>query len=593
MNRTHYILLAISALILFACKKTVEPTPDTQEGGGPVVLSVVIDSENGAKATLNDNSGSFAFSKDDQIKVYANGVAYTGSTASSSNMGAFTMSEGFPLDQGGLAGFPADIVTGISSSTVTFALPTTYTYSQVGSDNANACKTPVPMVGKYNAPVSGNPMVTLKQAGAVVRFRLTNIKAGSISFTFASNVTGSVTVTPKGPEETQWGDEDGIKGSSLDTPGFVIRVLEVPEVVDGSYIYITLPVPTGTVPDGIIVVNTPDDGSTYTQQDITNGASALNRACGYKIAARPVFVRDPVFMVKDGRYVALAPGNLMAKIDTYDSVNKTATASEWRFQGPFEFVGKGSTTGNYLFYESQSASCEGKWIDMFAWQGEGATVKVHGIVRNTGYTAARYGNSHPVTSYPGCWEVYDSSKDYGEGVSSSDFITISNGGDHKWRMMSATEWTYMLQERTTSTLNDVPNARFARVTIGISNGLLLFPEDIGEKWNTDRMGDFPSSINTTGEYSWGTDTYTPGQYGRMQEVGVMFLPNSGIYYNGFSMDRGYYWTNNSASSGMGEHGWAYRMSVIGNHLYTTAQAHERDIAAAIRLVRDVPAPGTP
>lgn len=593
MKRKVYILLTgLAVFYSVSCNKS-EATAENQcqerdQNQGPVQLVVEIDPE--TKATLNDGTGAFAFSNGDQIKVRANGVTYTGSTASTSNMGAFSMSDGFPLNQGGLVGFPAGIVTGITTSTVTFTLPAAYTYSQVGSDNANTCKTPVPMVGKYDAPDSGNPKVTLKQAGAVVRFRLTNIKAGRVSFTFPTIVTGTVTVTPKGPEEAQWGDGDGILAANLSTSGSTISVTEVPEVEDGSYIYITLPVPTGTVPDGIIVNNTPDDASTYTQQNISNGSSALARAGGYKIAARPIFVRDPVFKVAADRSIVFAPGNMMAKIATFDSVNNIATADEWRFQGPFDFIGNGSATGNYLFYESHSSGCVGKWIDMFAWQGAGVTHKVHGIIRYTTSNNVRYGNADPVTTYPGCWEVYDSSKDYGEGVTSSDFITISNGGDYKWRLMTADEWTYLLTERETSTLGGTENARFARVTIGSSHGLLLFPEDIGKNWETGRMGATPSHINYTGEISWAENSYTTAQYGRMQEVGVLFLPESGIYYNDhWMMDRGFYWTNNSSPTGLsaGSGLFAYRMSVIAESLYTTAQAHVRSIAAAIRLARDI------
>lgn len=570
---------------MFACEKNAGPVSNTQSGVGSKVLSVIIDSENGTKATLADSDGSFRFSSGDAIKVH-NGSAYAGTTSSNSNSGSFTMPDGFEIDRGGIVGFPAELVSGITSSSVTFTLPTTYTYSQVGSDNPNTCRATVPMVGVYGKPDSGYPKVTLKQAGSVVRFKLTNISAGRVSFTFPANVTGQVTLSS--PNPASWGTGDGILAGNLSTGGPTITVTGFPDVADGvEFVYVTLPVPAGTTPDGIIVINTPDAGE-YTQTDLSTGASSLSRAHGYKVSARPFRIREPKFLVAADHYVILAPGNLMGHISAYDADTHSATVDEWRFQGPFEFVGNGSETGNYLFYVSGSSDCVGQWVDMFAWQGTGTSLKVHGVIHLANSSSAYMGDSYYAgqTTYAGCWET----KTGNPSTDLGDYIHIANGDTHTWRMMSADEWTYMLTSRPTSTLNGVNNARFARVRIGTSDGLLLFPEDIGSKWNTTTMGSYPSSINSTGDYSWGTDTYTASQYGRMQEVGVMFLPKSGIYFNGWMMDRGFYWTNNASEKGHQNatgSKYAYRMSVINDHLYTTAEAHERKIAAAVRLARDI------
>lgn len=584
MSKTRCILLAVSVLVMFACEKNAGPVSNTQSGVGSKVLSVIIDSENGTKATLADGNGTFRFTSGDAIKVH-NGTEYTGTTVSNSNSGSFTMPDGFEIDRGGIVGFPAELVSGITSSSVTFTLPTTYTYSQVGSDNPNTCRAMAPMVGVYDAPVSGHPQVTLKQAGSVVRFKLTNIAAGRVSFTFSSKVTGEVTLSS--PNPGSWGAGSGILAGNLSTEGSTITVNGVPDVADGTeYVYITLPVPTGTAPNEILVINTPDDGSiAYRQIDLDTGASALSRAQGRKISARPFHIREPKFLVSADRYAILSPGNLMGHISAYDAETHTAAVDEWRFQGPFDFIGNGSTTGNYLFYNEGSSDCVGEWVDMFAWQGTGSTLPVHGVIlsaSDSAYMGDYY--SEGQTTYTGCWETNATNTE------DPTYIKISNGGSYHWRLMNNTEWTYMLQYRTTSTLNGVENASFARVRIGSSDGLLLFPEDVGSKWNTSTMGAYPSSINSTGSYTWGTDTYTATQYGRMQEVGIMFLPKSGIYYNRWMMDRGFYWTNNASPIGYGKGAtgskYAYRMSVIDDHLYTTAEAHERTIAAAVRLVRD-------
>ena len=615
MKKIIYIMI-FGAAVLFAasCNKYVEPDK-VDEGSG--TLSVTIDQEGAAKATLGDADGVFRFSSGDAIKVHtASSGVFTGTTASTSNSGAFTMADGFPLNQGGVAGFPAGIVTNTTASSIEFMLPTEYNYSQVGSTDPDACLTPVPMVGKYSAPVSGNPQVTLKQAGSVVRFQLRNVKAGTLSFSFATDVTGIVTLDLSSGVPT--GAAQGILAANLTgnaaQKGNTIRVTNVPGVPnEGPAIYITLPVPTGTAPTDVYIVNDPEDASTTRMATVGSGA-ALNRAAGYKIAARPAEPRvNPVFQVAADRYVVLASGNLMARvtgITNYTGTKNVIVASsiaEWRIGGYNEVIGVSAGTGNYEFHFGNTSAFtgEGKWLDLFSWQGNSVAPanRYHGLLSVDVQTTSEFrqeyfGSVAGEDLYENCWTF------------TSD--QIGNGGEgYIWRPLTRAEWHYLLDERTTSAFGGADNARFARVKVGSNYGLLLFPNNIGDPgvWDNVTMGPAPVLINDKGPITWASSVtqYTNSQLTKMSDIGVVFMPVTGYR----SDIENHAWISNSNIGGTespNENGgsWssssydgdvlkAYRMRFYysGVNTCTTegTDAKARQIGRAVRLCRDVDADG--
>ena len=179
----------------------VDPEPTE-----PVTLTAYI-SESGpdavpaTRATLNESTGAFAFSEGDVIMVYNGTGTYTSTGINLDGPTArFTMEEGFEDTGSGLAAFPSEVVSAISTDGVTFQLPDIYEYSRVGSEIvsstgdvatvASAAKVPCPMIASY---VAGQHLY-FKQTAAVVRFRVTSCLAGSLTFTFTTPVTGTVTV---------------------------------------------------------------------------------------------------------------------------------------------------------------------------------------------------------------------------------------------------------------------------------------------------------------------------------------------------------------------------------------------------------------
>ena len=214
------------------------------------------------------------------------GVTITGSVAS------FTMAEGFTDSGSGFAAFPEGMVDDIAAGGVTFTLPTTYAYADVGGADASAAKVPCPMMAAFS---SGSDL-SFKQAGAVVRFRITECEAGTLTFTFTSKVTGSATLS-----DVPSGTDGGILAAGLSNAGYSITVTGVPKVTTGNYIFITLPVPTGTDPLNVGVWNHSTFGDKVaTLRNAT--PISLSRAGGYKRGVSLTDVKETATF--DGKFLA-------------------------------------------------------------------------------------------------------------------------------------------------------------------------------------------------------------------------------------------------------------------------------------------------
>ena len=265
-------------------KESVSPVVEPDQGldfSVPVSLKARIANDPGSKATLGEETGAFSFSNTDAIKVYNGSDTYESASVSiSGSVATFTMPVGF-ADGSGFAAFPASSVSGINGEGVTFNLPSSYTYSQVGGTDPDAALVPCPMIASYSA---GNELV-FKQAGAIVRFLVTNCLAGDLTFTFTSPVTGSVTLNA-----VPSGTDDGILSANLTSQGYSITVTGVPAVSGSESFYITLPVPTGTDPINVGVWNKGESANRVVTKSGT--AVPLARAGGRKRSAPLVDVKD-------------------------------------------------------------------------------------------------------------------------------------------------------------------------------------------------------------------------------------------------------------------------------------------------------------
>ena len=598
MKDTSIILACLAVLFVSACSKPETPVVNPD---GSVDITVVIDPENGTKATLAEVGGAFEFSSGDEISLGIGSTRYDGRNDFDGHSGnevfrvpGLRNVEGQP---GGFAAFPAGLVKTISGTSVTFTLPKTYTYEEVGGTDPDAAKVPCPMIGDYVAGAK----VALKQAGAVIRFKLTNNSAGTLTFTFPENVTGVTNAITATPTETGVGGITSIASSG----GKVITVSGVPAGSVGAPVYITLPVLNGTSPNGIVVINNPSDAGARQSGTIATG-SALARGKGYKTPLSVSDVNDDTsFTINDsGDRVVLAPGNLMAHIGSYSA--RVATADEWKFGGFFEYVGGAADSGNYLFAHN-NAECVGKWVDLFRWQGASCTNPVRGLC-NSAYDAAYNGSegsagppSVEESLYENCWNT----DTYNAESPANGGIHITNGGSHTWRMLTHDEWEYILGKRKTSTLNGVENARCARATVAGVKGLLIFPDNIGDVWNVGTMGDYPDDTNRctivwtydeeTGmwtktnvgqtNYGWSRN-YTATQMVALANAGVIFLPSAGylsVDIVNETGDYGYYWTSTSTTHP--QRAWYVNFN---KDELTPVGGWTRHVGRAVRLARDVP-----
>lgn len=395
MKKTVLFILAGVVALFASCAKE----KDNQRAEDPVYVTVSMDPE--TKATLAEADGAFAFSSGDAIKIWDGSGLYSGTTTSTSNSGDFAMESGFDVSGSGFAGFPASLVSDITGSGVTFALPSTYPYDEVGGADPDAAKVISPMIGTYT---SGGK-ISLKQAGAVIRLRLTNVAAGSVTFTFGTNVTGTCTIT------TPSGTNDGILPSGLGDPGKSITVTDVPAVTSGDYIYITIPVPTKVKPQNIAVTNAATSGDNRIALVVGSG-TALNRAGGYKkgvaLTEAPGMLSG-IFTVS-GSKVHFSKGNL-----------QWSGTNGWRF-APNQYTYIGDAANN-----NAPTTSDGNYLDLFCWGSSG----LNGIAPNTN------------DSYKSGDEALTGSNDWG-------YNAIDNGGKTTavWRTLTKDDWEILFSSHT-------------------------------------------------------------------------------------------------------------------------------------------------
>ena len=532
-TRTAWLAAALAAVSLFSCQRENVPQKE-QVPSGPVSIDVTIDQE--TRTSVSETSGAITFTEGDGIKIFNGTGVYKGITQSTESSGMFVMEDGFSAGSG-YAGFPADFVTDITSGGVTFNLPTTYRYSQVGGSSANSAKVPCPMVGTYSG--AG---ISLKPVCALVRFYLTNVAAGTLSFTFRSPVTGTATVT------TPSGTNDGILQNDLGNANATITVTGVPKVEDGDVIYITIPVPVGTAPQNVVVRNASADGTADPRFALMTGiGQALERGHGHRFVNIHFVIDDPSFSVSEYQHVLFAPGNLQY-IGSVSTPYFKFADHQWDYYG--------STTGQ------DTPSVANVDRDLFAWATSGYMDKYPYYFAKSLYSVTDYG---PAIS-SGEWT--DDSEEWDWGVHN----TISNGEGYSWRTPTSEEFLYLLRERTCS-------PRYALATVAGVKGLILFPD----------LYHHPSGVAAinkadTACSGYADNTFDVASWISLECVGCVFLPAAGrngsssVTYAGVY---GHYWTS-TASTTSGAKGFHFYDGGIVT--FTSSSRHD---AISVRLLREI------
>ena len=553
MKKVLFFLLTGAFLLgVASCNEDLEPISDTSNPVGPVILTATFADET-TKATVSESDGGFSFSAGDAIQVYDGTTTYTGTTTSGGSSAEFAMEDGFDASGAGLAAFPSAWVSSINSATaVVFNLPRSYSYSDVGGTDADAAKVPVLMVATKEA---GSTNLSFKQVASLVRFRVTNCQAGVLHFTFTSNVTGTAELTNVAPGTT------GITASNLSgTKSMTIAVTGVPAVASGSYIFITLPVPVGTDPMNVQVVNL--GAATVSSATLSGTAAGLERAGGRK---RGVALGTPImpeFSISATQKVTFSPGNLQA---TYDASAETWT---WDFAAnQYDYIGNapGNTTIITEVKEETEPyarlSASGT-VDLFGWSSSDTYYGIASSTTHETYTTGAFA-------------------DWGN-------LVIGSQTAGYWRTMTNAEWDYLLNTRSCSTIGQTENARYfkANTVSGVVQGLIVFPDDF--TWNETTMGTIPTSCNTPRAYV--TQQFTSAQWASLEAAGAVFLPCSGYKYQYGLVsitNQGSYWS----SSKRNDNNANYMFFNFKDRNNSSLSAQEHDygqfFAFSVRLIHDL------
>lgn len=211
-----------------------------------------------------------------------------------------------------------------------------------------------------------------------------------------------------------------------------------------------------------------------------------------------------VYSVSENQKVYFSRGNLCYNVE--DSI--------WQFADrQYNMVG---------FANSKIGFEEVGWIDLFGWGLSGYNGKMPNLTKLYPSDYANLMSGIAGTQYD-C------------GI----YNAIENGGNKPglWRMLSKEEWTYVISKR--------PNAQnlCSHGAVNGVPGIILLPDDFV----------LPEGLSfTPNSGNYGTNTYVISEWGRLQELGAVFLPASG-YRIGTSISNmgscGSYWSSSVCNSG--------------------------------------------
>ena len=146
-----------------------------------------------------------------------------------------------------------------------------------------------------------------------------------------------------------------------------------------------------------------------------------------------------------------------------------------------------------------------------------------------------------------------------------------------WRTMTDEEQDYIFNTRSASTVNGVPDARFAKATVCGVSGLLLFPDQYEHPVDVPQ----PAEINNAGA-NFLTNRYSAEEWLNVETAGAVFFPAAGyrqgttLYNQGAS---GYYWSSKGFSIGSAIYMFVGIYSATG-------RMNDRSHGHSVRLVRN-------
>lgn len=360
---------------------------------------------------------------------------------------------------------------------------------------------------------------------AIVKFTLTDgTNAINATALTVSDGTNNITLSNI-PADTYTANGDGVLYVAL--PGFSGKTVSLTAATSSS-VY--------TYSKGSITF---DDSKFYRIQ--VTMAPATGKVPG---------LLDGKFTVNgSGKQVSFSQGNLQA---TYNGANWTWSfaTTQWGYIG--------NAAGNTSINGNGTVSASNVTVDLFGWVGESSTVLTT--------SPAKYGISNSTTH-----------SDYGTKTSDalmSDWGTLMGSG---WRTLTADEWKYLLDTR--STTSDI---RYAKATVNGVTGLILLPDN----WNSTYYS--LTSTNTTNAAFTTNNIIESDWSNSLAAHGAVFLPAAGFRGNGAEVynagTSGEYWSSTLNASDASR---PYLVIFTSNDLNSQHNGRFRRNGLSVRLVRAV------
>ena len=265
------------------------------------------------------------------------------------------------------------------------------------------------------------------------------------------------------------------------------------------------------------------------------------------------------FSVAQGKHVHFSMGNLQfSTAGSHLTIDGSEATGTFRFAlHQYDYIGDSNA--------NVSDSYEG-FIDLLCWGSSGWHVS-------------------PCSEKDGDYDI----ESLTENESYADwgvFNAISNGGNtaNKWRTLSCDEWNYLTNERLTSTVDGVENARYAEATVCNVVGLILLPDNFLRPAATDSIKNI--NANNFG-LSYSDNIYNDTSWALMEQAGAIFLPAAGFRGGTWLSsigDGGSYW-----ASTCNQNGQAYALLFIDGLVNAQAECtyeKDRGYGRSVRLVKD-------
>ncbi|MBR0298856.1 MAG: hypothetical protein IJQ93_00900 [Bacteroidales bacterium] len=256
-----------------------------------------------------------------------------------------------------------------------------------------------------------------------------------------------------------------------------------------------------------------------------------------------------------GGKVRFSQGNLQAVFES------AGTSCTWRLADE-QYGYIGNAAANNSINGSGSVSAAGA-VDLFGWNGASSSVDNYGI--NNSKIDSDYGTTS------------------GEGLKHNwGHNSISGGGNvvDIWRVLTRSEWEFIISNRDASTVSEITNAHFTRARINNVRGLLLFPDEFSLPSSIVSLKNVNVSSNEAG---YADNSFLDEKWALLEDAGVVFLPAAG-YREEVTISNvdayGRYWTQTNGGS--------KSVSVyFTGSVVSAANGFNRHYGAAVRLVQDV------